>query len=346
MSGPGGLRGAGVALCAAAILIAVIASAALARDVGPRADNVKAHRADVSDVVPGDGAPFVWYFEYGPTADYGSQSGVVANLGSADDECVVMRLKSLDRATAYHARLTWVIGGVTKHGDDITFTTAAKADEDEPVDYAPGGGDVSDEQLGVTIDNGGPTLLPPRLGQSAATTVTAGGVRVRLPGASVSQLLPRTARIPFGSVVDTRAGTIGITTELTGGATQTASFHGGIFTLRQSSGLAGLIDIVLRTPSRARCTAPPAPRGGARGAALNQLPPRELSRLWGADRGGRYRTHGANSVATVRGTKWLTVERCDGTLTKVSEGSVSVFDRSLGRRRTVRAGGAYLARRA
>lgn len=269
----------------------------------------------------------------------------MANLGSGDDQRVGARLKDLDPATTYHARLTWVIDGDTEHGDDMTITTAAEDDADEPVDYAPSDDDPSQDRLGITVDAGGPTLLPARLGESAATTVTAGQVLVRLPGRTVHQALPRSARIPFGSVVDTRAGTVGITTALPGGTKQTASFHGGVFTLRQSPGLNGLTDIVLRTPSRARCAAGTA-RGGARAAALSGLPPRELSRLWGADRGGRYRTHGANSVATVRGTKWLTVERCDGTLTKVSAGSVSVFDRRAGRRTTVRAGGAYLARRA
>ena len=43
--------------------------------------------------------------------------------------------------------------------------------------------------------------------------------------------------------------------------------------------------------------------------------PRVIRRLWGKDRGSRFRTHGRDSVATVRGTRWLTTDRCDGTLT-------------------------------
>ena len=48
--------------------------------------------------------------------------------------------------------------------------------------------------------------------------------------------------------------------------------------------------------------------------------------------------------AAVRGTRWLVEDRCDGTLTRVLEGSVVVRD--LGRRRNVvvRAGRSYLAR--
>jgi hypothetical protein len=48
----------------------------------------------------------------------------------------------------------------------------------------------------------------------------------------------------------------------------------------------------------------------------------------------------------VRGTIWLTQDRCDGTLTTVKRGTVSVRD--LKRRRTVsvKAGHSYLARAA
>src|SRR3712207_6890811 len=40
---------------------------------------------------------------------------------------------------------------------------------------------------------------------------------------------------------------------------------------------------------------------------------RSARRLWGRDKGGRFRTHGKNSHATVRGTRWLVEDRCDGT---------------------------------
>ena len=47
---------------------------------------------------------------------------------------------------------------------------------------------------------------------------------------------------------------------------------------------------------------------------------RVVRRLWGKDRHARFRTHGRDSVATVRGTEWVTTDRCDGTLTKVAHG--------------------------
>ena len=68
--------------------------------------------------------------------------------------------------------------------------------------------------------------------------------------------------------------------------------------------------------------------------------------LWGRDAGGRYRTHGRNSVATVRGTVWFTRETCAGTVTRVVEGAVSVRDLRRGRTVLVRAGQRYVAARA
>jgi hypothetical protein len=46
----------------------------------------------------------------------------------------------------------------------------------------------------------------------------------------------------------------------------------------------------------------------------------------------------------VRGTRWTTVDRCDGTLTRVSRGRVAVRDFRRKRTIVVRAGKSYLAR--
>jgi hypothetical protein len=43
-----------------------------------------------------------------------------------------------------------------------------------------------------------------------------------------------------------------------------------------------------------------------------------------AQLGGGLRPGGHNSVATVRGTEWLTEDRCDGTFAYVMRGVVSV----------------------
>ncbi len=50
-----------------------------------------------------------------------------------------------------------------------------------------------------------------------------------------------------------------------------------------------------------------------------------VRRLWG-DGHGHFQTRGRYSAATVRGTRWLTEDRCDGTLTRVERGVVEVED--------------------
>jgi ferric-dicitrate binding protein FerR (iron transport regulator) len=57
--------------------------------------------------------------------------------------------------------------------------------------------------------------------------------------------------------------------------------------------------------------------------------------LWGDGR-GRFRTRGRYGAATVRGTKWLTDDRCDGTLVRVKRGKVDVQDLQRPRQRPTR----------
>ena len=87
------------------------------------------------------------------------------------------------------------------------------------------------------------------------------------------------------------------------------------------------------------------PLKGARaaGASKKKGPKSVLGQLWGNGK-GKFRTSGKYSSATVRGTIWLTQDRCDGTLTKVTRGTVQVAD--FKRRTTVNvtAGHSYLAR--
>ncbi len=101
------------------------------------------------------------------------------------------------------------------------------------------------------------------------------------------------------------------------------------------------MDVYLRGGSFARCGRA-SHRAGSRTASASRS--RKVRRLWGRDNGGRFRSHGRHSHATVRGTRWLTVDRCDGTLTRVTDGAVVVRDFRRHRSVLVRAGHTYLAR--
>jgi hypothetical protein len=106
-----------------------------------------------------------------------------------------------------------------------------------------------------------------------------------------------------------------------------------MFKVRQSSTGRGMTDLILNGPQLNACRKARASQSLA--TASRKRPKR---RLWASDKGGRFRTHGANSVATARGTAWLTEDRCDGTLTRVTEGAVEVRPRRGGRAVVVRAG--------
>jgi hypothetical protein len=74
--------------------------------------------------------------------------------------------------------------------------------------------------------------------------------------------------------------------------------------------------------------------GGVRFAAKRKpRSKRTVRRLWGRGKGD-FRTAGTRSSATVRGTWWLVADRCDGTLTRVRQGTVDVRDVRL--RKTIR----------
>jgi hypothetical protein len=127
---------------------------------------------------------------------------------------------------------------------------------------------------------------------------------------------------------------VSLTSALPGGATQTARFWAGSFTVGQGRGGSGQVQIGM--PKATGC-----PRPGAQEQAKKT---RRQPSLWAQDDHGRYRTNGSNSQATVRGTRWRTVERCDGTLTTVAQGVVVVRDLRAKRSVRLSAGHSYLAR--
>jgi len=176
----------------------------------------------------------------------------------------------------------------------------------------------------------------PVLGKTVVAAAAKGTAMMKLPGADRWVELDAATGMPVGTRIDARRGVARLSTALGSGRTQSARFAGGVFEVRQRRGARGMTDIILR--GRPPVCRRSGPRPSAAAAA------RRGRRLWARDSGGRWRTHGPNSVATVRGTKWLTEDRCRGTLTRVTKGAVMVRNRRTGRRVLVRAGHSYLAR--
>jgi hypothetical protein len=78
---------------------------------------------------------------------------------------------------------------------------------------------------------------------------------------------------------------------------------------------------------------------GRRLAAKNQTAVRQL---WGQAK-GQFTTKGSYSAATIRGTTWLTRDRCDGTLTRAVDDVVTVVDFAKHTTVTLQPGQSYLA---
>jgi hypothetical protein len=315
--------------------LALAAPSAMAHD-RPTAQTGAASAVDTSSAtlagtVDPNGSNTWFFFAYG-VSDYDSRTPLMSAGDSHDPVAVSAHIEGLSPSTTYHVRLIAANHHGFARGDDVPFTTPAPpAPLPQPPAPVPG--------QGSTPAGAASSVAPPVLGQSVNVDVRSGKVLVKLQGAAGYVALSDVTALPVGSLLDTRDGSITLRTALPGGKTQAAIFHGGLFEIRQAANAGGLTELVLRGALKG------CPKSGARAAATSKKkkrkPPR---RLWGSDSKGKFRTRGGSSVATVRGTSWYVEDRCDGTLTRVSKGSVSVYDR--GRKRTVilRAGHSYLAR--
>jgi virginiamycin B lyase len=250
----------------------------------------------------------------------------------------------------------------TAQGPDRIGRVTLNPSESPPeglVSGAPGsrGRPLTPVALGPKLPKHGPAGTPD-LGRSVAVAARQGTVKIRKPGSGRYVTLDAVGgEVPVGSVVDARRGTVVLRSALDrAGRTQTGSFHGAVFQVRQPHGAKGMTELVLRGGSFAACVPARGAKRGARAATATAAERRTGHRtakkrhvvrsLWGSDHGGRFRTRGRDSVATVRGTRWRTTDRCDGTLTTVLSGKVAVRDRRTGRTVLVRAGHSHLARHA
>ena len=236
--------------------------------------------------------------------------------------------------------------GGTGVSPPVTFTIVQPGDRDHD-------GILDDED---NLDGS----KPPVPGKSVVVKVVSGEVFIKFPAGKGPRAvtppagfvpLKGAANIPIGSQLDTANGRVALTSAADTGAkkTQTSDFYDGIFQVKQSvpkkkpkKAKALITDLVLKgEPPRSQC----APQKGARSAGANKKkgPKAVLGQLWGNGK-GKFRTSGKFSSATVRGTIWLVQDRCEGTLTKVSRGTVQVADFQRNKTVSVKAGHSYLAR--
>lgn len=166
--------------------------------------------------------------------------------------------------------------------------------------------------------------------------LTRGGPLVQLSGPT---------DIPLGTLIDARSGTVALNLAMPAGHTQPVSIGRGSFTITQPRSQHGLTHIGLAGGNFAACPAAgKTHRAAAHTATAKAKPGHVVRQLWSKDNHGKFQTYGHNSVATVRGTEWVTQDRCDGTLTHVIQGVVAVHPRGTHKTILITAGHSYLAK--
>ena len=292
----------------------------------------------------------------------GCSPGSVAPGGSVTCSAVVTPgASSATRAPSGSVVFSAVGGAGISGGGRCQLTAAAGATASCSVTYdlatsASGTVTVSASYAGDTtyLPGAGMTsfAVEAAAGKAASVTVLSGTVLIRLPGqgafvplvagsraATPGPYVPlkgSTVSVPVGSSVDTRKGTVALSSagDYRKPADrrhrlQNATLSAAIFTIRQRTAaqararlhkrerLVGIpsTDLLLQTPAgqtrKARCR-----RTGRGGTGL-------VRRISGFGK-GLFRTFGVDSVTTIRNATWVVEDRCNGTLTEVGKGSATV----------------------
>ncbi len=175
---------------------------------------------------------------------------------------------------------------------------------------------------------------PPINGQKVVVGNAGGIVLVKAPGQANFFNLTDPRRIPIGSLIDVNNGFVDLTAEATSGANETGTFWDGMFQVEQAQtrqgGAVEPLTATLADPvnckggkgkKKKKKGKKSAVSSGARASAGG------TRQLWGRAKGS-FRTKGYRGSATVRGTEWLTTDRCNGkdrtTTFRVVEGLLSI----------------------
>lgn len=193
--------------------------------------------------------------------------------------------------------------------------------------------------------SGAAGLPPPSFGRSVDIGLVSGVVTVKPAAAPSFRLGTQDRNIPVGSEIDTSHGEVDLRSAPRPGSmsrrVQDGQFAGGSFTVLERPSQLGLTVLELISAANRRRVCGSVTSGQPAAAHPSN---RVLDTLHAHDDHGSFRTRGQYSAATVRGTVWDTIDRCDGTLTEVYRGTVIVDDFRLHKTIAVHAGHSYLAR--
>jgi virginiamycin B lyase len=291
------------------------------------ADEITTTSALLRGKVRANGQDTQYYFEYGRNGEVPVETETASAGSGIDLTTVSTTVTGLLPGTEYHFKVVAKNNAGKTKGPQLEFKTASLPAEGTAVEVPlPPAPETTEPDFAETV------VLEPE-----------GKVKVKAPG-GVWKTLPAGAEIPVGAAVDARQGHVNLTSEGCRGGTQTGTFGGGVFSFRQPRAGCGRVDVYLRGGNFRQCRTLGAQRRARGGQVAGASRARRVRRLWGRDRGGRFRSHGRHSHATVRGTRWVTVDRCGATVTRVTEGAVAVRDYARRRTVLVRAGDSYVAK--
>ena len=234
-------------------------------------------------------------------------------------------------------------------GQSVFFAGVAHQGGGVGLAVGPVDGDIRDDVVTASNDHldvffnassplPGPSPIPPLprpvVGKTANVTPVKGTIRVKQPGKKRFVQLEAGAHIRVGSELDATKGTVRLTTAAGRHRTQSGLFNGGLFKIGQKRGAHPFTDLKLTAKLSCVSGHKPAHAGAKR---------RRTRRLFG-NAHGRFRTRGRNSVATIRGTKWLVKDTCTTTLTRSIRGTVVVRDLLKHRTVKLKRGQRYVAR--
>jgi LCCL domain len=188
----------------------------------------------------------------------------------------------------------------------------------------------------------GAAPIPPGGGGGGTTTTTPGGGAAPPPTGTPTGTVLVNGRpftggpIPYNATVDVTNGRLLLKADV-GSVTVFGAGVSAVFKLlRGTDNKKPIVEMRLVKGDFSVCPKRK-PKSATRSAAT------VVRQIWG-DGKGSFRTNGRYATATVRGTIWLTADRCDGTFVKVDRGVIQVNDRPARRQVTVRAPQSYLAR--
>jgi hypothetical protein len=326
------------ALVTSLLLCGGVVAAAFAQgstDPSPTVFDVTPTSAQVTAMVEPPGDVGSYHFEWSTDESYGASSDPIALGIETGARSVGGTLTGLEPSTTYHVRV--VVSGA---GDPVVsagtaFTTSAGTTSSEPPGDDPGIGTGAQLEPAETVETEPPDPADAVQGEAVVLGPESGTVMVKQAGTDDYATLEAGTPVPVGSLIDTSAGTVRLISQTQDDSTDDVVLRGSKFEVRQAKDGSGVTEFVLKGGNFSAC-------GRATTAGNKKRKPRRS--LWAKDRGGKFRTRGLNSVATVRGTTWRVTDTCAGTTTTVSDGAVTVREIRGGRSVVVRKGQSHLAR--